>query len=87
MIGNLVTPVSVVLDGREHRATASLEAIAQTMSATDSLTLQLVGSATAYENLTAVGPSPSPVWASSPTVAVGVATEMDQSSTLKARAA
>lgn len=88
VIGNLVTPVSVVLDGREHRATASLEAIAQTMSATDSLTLQLVGSATAYENLTAVGLiTISGVGLSLPTVAAGVATEMDQSSTLKARAA
>ncbi len=88
VIGNLVTPVSVRLDGTRQTAQVSLEAIAQTMSATDSLTLQLVGSATAYENLTAFGViTISDVSVSLPTVAAGVATETGQPSTVFAQAA
>jgi len=88
VIGNLVTPVSVTLDGTQQTAHASLEAIAQTMSATDSLTLQLVGSATAYENLTAFGViTISDVSVSLPTVAAGVATATGEPSTVLARAA
>ena len=85
VVGNLVTPVPVTLDGKQNRATVSLEAIAQTMSATDSLTLQLVGSATAYENLTSVGViTISDVELSLPTVAAGVASQMGATSTLAA---
>ncbi len=85
VIGNLVTPVSVNLDGKRNIATVPLEAIAQTMSATDSLTLQLVGSATAYENLTSFGViTISDVAVSLPTVAAGVATKMGVTSTVAA---
>jgi ABC-2 type transport system ATP-binding protein len=55
VVGDLVTPVPVTLDGQAHTVTVPLEEVAQTMSPGDTLTLQLVGSATAYENLTSVG--------------------------------
>ena len=88
VVGNLVTPVPVTLDGKQNRATVSLEAIAQTMSATDSLTLQLVGSATAYANLTSFGViTISDVELSLPTVAAGVASQMGVTSTLAAYSA
>ena len=77
--------VTVTLDGKQNRATVSLEAIAQTMSATDSLTLQLVGSATAYANLTSFGViTISDVELSLPTVAAGVASQMGATSTVAA---
>ncbi|MGB2921023.1 MAG: CocE/NonD family hydrolase [Mycobacterium sp.] len=50
VLGNLVTPVPVTLDGRTHTVTVDLEQIAYTMSPGDTLTLQVVGSATPYEN-------------------------------------
>jgi ABC-2 type transport system ATP-binding protein len=79
VVGNLVTPVSVRLDGQVHTVTVQLEAIAQTMAAGDSLTLQLVGSATAYENLTSFGfINVTSVGLSLPTVAAGVATKEDE---------
>ena len=85
VVGNLVTPVSVTLDGAQRTAHVSLEAIAQTMSATDSLTLQLVGSATAYENLTSFGAiTVSGVKLALPTVAAGVATKIGATSTVAA---
>ena len=55
VLGALVTPVPVTLDGRTHTVTVPLEEIAYTMTPDDSVTLQLVGSATDYENFTAVG--------------------------------
>jgi len=55
VVGDLVTPVPVTLDGQTHTATIPLEEIAYTLTPSDSLTLQLVGSATDYENFTAVG--------------------------------
>jgi len=55
VLGDLVTPVPVTLDGRTHTVTVPLEEIAYTMTPDDSVTLQLVGSATDYENFTAVG--------------------------------
>ncbi|HEX5142843.1 MAG TPA: X-Pro dipeptidyl-peptidase (S15 family), partial [Mycobacterium sp.] len=79
VVGNLVTPVSVRLDGQVHTVTVQLEAIAQTMAAGDSLTLQLVGSATAYENLTSFGfINVTSISLSLPTVAAGVATKEDE---------
>ncbi len=50
VLGNLVTPVPVTLDGRTHTVTVDLEQITYTMSPGDTLTLQVVGSATPYEN-------------------------------------
>jgi ABC-2 type transport system ATP-binding protein len=56
VLGNLVTPIPVTLDGREHSVTIDMENIAYTMALpTDSLTLQIVDSATAYENFTSIG--------------------------------
>jgi ABC-2 type transport system ATP-binding protein len=55
VIGDIVTPVPVTLDGRVHTVTVPLEEVAQTVSPGDTLTLQLTGSATAYENFTAAG--------------------------------
>lgn len=56
VLGNLVTPIPVTLDGREHTVTFDMENIAYTMALpTDSLTLQIVDSATAYEDFTSFG--------------------------------
>jgi ABC-2 type transport system ATP-binding protein len=55
VLSDLVTPVPVTLDGRTHTITVPLEGIAYTMTPDDSVTLQLVASATDYENFTAVG--------------------------------
>jgi ABC-2 type transport system ATP-binding protein len=55
VVGDLVTPVPVTLDAQVHTVTVPLEEVAQTMSPGDTLTLQLVGSATSYEDFTSVG--------------------------------
>jgi len=55
VVGNTVTPIPVTLDGQRHTVTVPLEDVAYTMSPDDSITLQVVGSATQYENLTSVG--------------------------------
>lgn len=52
---DIATPVPVTLDGQTHTVTIALDEVAQTMSPGDTLTLQLVGSATAYENVASVG--------------------------------
>ena len=55
VLGKLVTPVPVILDGQSHTVQVPLEAIAYTLHSTDSLTLQITGSATAYLSLTSSG--------------------------------
>lgn len=56
VLGGMVTAVPVTLDGRQHTVEIPLEAIAYTAYETsDSLTLQITSSATAYENFTAFG--------------------------------
>ncbi|CAN5361307.1 hypothetical protein BH11ACT6_BH11ACT6_02720 [soil metagenome] len=56
VLGNLVTPIPVTLDGRQHTVTIDMENIAYTMSnPTDSLTLQIVDSASAYEDFSSFG--------------------------------
>jgi ABC-2 type transport system ATP-binding protein len=57
VVGNLVTPVPVTLDGRSHSVTVNLANIVYTVQdpTTDNLTLQITSSATAYENFTAFG--------------------------------
>lgn len=56
VVGNVVTPVSVTLDGREHTLDIAMADIAYTAyDPSDSLTLQITSSATAYANLTAWG--------------------------------
>jgi ABC-2 type transport system ATP-binding protein len=48
VIGNQITPIEVVLDGGQHTTTVALEAIAHTVAARSSITLQLVASTVAY---------------------------------------
>ncbi|MCI4674327.1 CocE/NonD family hydrolase [Candidatus Mycolicibacterium alkanivorans] len=57
VVGNIVTPIPVTLDGRSHQITVPvpLNDIAYTYAPTDSLTLQITSSATAFENFTAFG--------------------------------
>ena len=65
VLGNIVSPIPVVLDGVQHTTEAiDMEAIAYTMDPADpndpldfgdSLTLQIVDSATPFENFTAFG--------------------------------
>lgn len=57
VVGNLVTPVAVTMDGRTHTATINMENIVYTVDDpnVDNLTLQITSSATAYENFTAYG--------------------------------
>ncbi len=56
VVGNLVTPVAVTMDGRTHTATINMENIVYTAAdAGDDLTLQITSSATAYERFTAFG--------------------------------
>lgn len=55
VLGNLVTPIPVTLDGRTHTVSIDLEQIAYTMAPDSQLKLQLVGSATPYENLLQLG--------------------------------
>ena len=49
-LGNLVTPVSVTLDGRERSVDVEIGEIAYTVGAGDSLVVQITSSATAFEN-------------------------------------
>lgn len=56
VLGNIVTPVPVTLDGRQHTAHISMApAVYEVYGSGDSLTLQITGSATAYANMTAWG--------------------------------
>jgi ABC-2 type transport system ATP-binding protein len=55
VVGNIVSPIPVVLDGKPQSVTVPMEDIAYTVGPNDSLTLQIVGSATAYEDFTAFG--------------------------------
>ena len=60
-LGNLVTPIPVRLDGGTHTVTVSMENIAYTahpadnVNPGDKLALQIVDSATAYENFSSFG--------------------------------
>jgi ABC-2 type transport system ATP-binding protein len=59
VVGNLVTPIPVTLDGRPHRVDVSMENIVYTygddVPTGADLELQIVGSATPYLNLTQFG--------------------------------
>ena len=57
VLGNIVTPVPVTLDGREHTVSIDLNDIvyAVTDPDTDNLTLQITSSATNFENFTSFG--------------------------------
>ena len=65
VVGNLVTPVPVTLDGRSHSVTVNMENIVYTVQnpSTDNLTLQITSSATAYENFSSFASSlPAASW-------------------------
>jgi ABC-2 type transport system ATP-binding protein len=57
VLGNVVTPVPVMLDGRQHTLTMDLSDIVYTNASTDlrTLTVQITSSATAFENFTSFG--------------------------------
>jgi ABC-2 type transport system ATP-binding protein len=56
VVGNILTPISVTLDGGTHTTDPiSLENIAYTMDDTSNLELQIVGTATPFENGTSYG--------------------------------
>lgn len=51
VLGNQVTPIPVTLDGQTHTVSIPLEEVAQTISPGQTVTLQLVASATPFETL------------------------------------
>lgn len=55
VLGNIVTPIPVVLDGREHTVAIPLADIAYTTPTGGTLKLQITSSATNFENFTTVG--------------------------------
>jgi ABC-2 type transport system ATP-binding protein len=55
VLGNVVTPVPVLLDGRSHTVTRPLELVAHTLRAGRTLTVQITSSATAYDPQRATG--------------------------------
>ena len=73
VVGNVVTPIPVTLDGQSRHVTVDLEDIAYTAGPGDSLTLQLVASTTPYQNFTSAGViNGSSVEVSLPTVGASV---------------
>lgn len=55
VLGNIVTPIPVRLDGHEYTVTVPLEDIVYTAGAGESLTLQITSSAINYANFTTAG--------------------------------
>jgi ABC-2 type transport system ATP-binding protein len=55
VLGNQVTPIPVTLDGQTHTVTIPLEQVAHTLSAGQTLTLQVVASTANYENFGSFG--------------------------------
>ena len=55
VLGGIVTPIPVTLDGQTHTVTVPLEAIAYTAPPGAKLTLQVVSSATPFLNLLSFG--------------------------------
>ena len=55
VLGNLVTPIAVTLDGQSHDITISMEQVAQTLAPGQTVTLQLVASAFPYETINSFG--------------------------------
>jgi ABC-2 type transport system ATP-binding protein len=55
VVGNIVSPIPVKLDGTAQTVTVSMENIAYTMLPTSKLRLQITTTATPYENVTAFG--------------------------------
>jgi ABC-2 type transport system ATP-binding protein len=55
VLSNIVTPIPVTLDGRTRTVSMSMEDIAYSVDAGDSLTLQITGSALNYFNAWSYG--------------------------------
>jgi ABC-2 type transport system ATP-binding protein len=55
VLGNLVTPVPVTLDGKTHTVSVPMEMVAQTLQPGESVTLQIVASAFPYVTITTWG--------------------------------
>jgi ABC-2 type transport system ATP-binding protein len=55
VLGNLVTPVPVTLDGKTHTVSVPMEMVAQTLEPGETVTLQIVASAFPYETLISPG--------------------------------
>ena len=55
VLGNLVTPVPVTLDGQTHTVTVPLEQVAHTLRPGETVTLQLVASAVPYQTIWSLG--------------------------------
>jgi ABC-2 type transport system ATP-binding protein len=55
VLGNLVTPVPVTLDGQTHTVTVPLEQVVHTLAPGETVTLQLVASAVPYETIWSLG--------------------------------
>ncbi|OBB13404.1 hypothetical protein A5761_19485 [Mycolicibacterium setense] len=55
VIGNVVTPIPVTLDGKEHTVTIPMEAVAYTLEPGHTATVQITSSATPFLNFTQFG--------------------------------
>lgn len=55
VLGNLVTPVPVTLDGQTHTVTVRMEQVAHTLKPGQTVTLQLVASAVPYNTFNSLG--------------------------------
>jgi ABC-2 type transport system ATP-binding protein len=55
VLGNLVTPVPVTLDGQTHTVTVPMEMVAHTLRPGETVTLQLVASAVSYQTIWSLG--------------------------------
>ena len=55
VLGNLVTPIPVTLDGQTHTVDIPLEMVAHTLRPGESVTVQLVASAVQYESVWSLG--------------------------------
>ncbi|WP_029109716.1 CocE/NonD family hydrolase [Mycobacterium sp. URHD0025] len=72
VIGNVVTPIPVTLDGKEHTVTIPMEAVAYTLEPGHTATVQITSSATPFLNFTQFGAVDiSGVAVSLPTVGAG----------------
>jgi ABC-2 type transport system ATP-binding protein len=55
VLGNLVTPIPVTLDGQTHTVTVPMEMVAHTLLPGETVTLQLVASAVPYQTIWSLG--------------------------------
>ncbi len=55
VLGNLVTPIPVTLDGETHNVNLPLEMVAHTLAPGQTVTLQIVASATTYQTFSGSG--------------------------------